>query len=214
MFCCDTTNDGLRGFRHETTKSRCCCRCRTPATRCGTRSIEGAESDPESRKEPVERDGGGSGPARRGLLRLRSGHAGSRHAGLWPFAVCRDSLVLPVGCAPARGAPRRTSGRGRAELRLSRLDRGSIRVLTSLREHRALCPNHLMYWSIIQQAIADGRRVFDFGRSTPNDGTFAFMEQWGALPEQLFWEYSLLPGATLPSDDRHSSKCRARTYGW
>ena len=85
---------------------------------------------------------------------------------------------------------------------------------SSLREHRALCPNHLMYWSIIQQAIADGRRVFDFGRSTPNDGTFAFKEQWGALPKQLFWEYSLRPGATLPSDDRHSSKFRASIEGW
>jgi FemAB-related protein (PEP-CTERM system-associated) len=85
---------------------------------------------------------------------------------------------------------------------------------SSLREHRALCPSHLMYWTIIQQAISDGRRVFDFGRSTPNDGTFSFKEQWGALPEQLFWEYSLLPGATLPADDRHSSKFRASIEAW
>ena len=85
---------------------------------------------------------------------------------------------------------------------------------SSLREHRALCPNHLMYWSIIRQAIAEGRRIFDFGRSTPNDGTFAFKEQWGAQPERLFWEYSLLPGAALPSEDRHSSKFRASIEGW
>jgi FemAB-related protein (PEP-CTERM system-associated) len=85
---------------------------------------------------------------------------------------------------------------------------------SSLREHRALCPNHLMYWSIIQQAISDRRRVFDFGRSTPNDGTFAFKQQWGARPEQLFWEYSLLPGATLPSDDRHSARFHAVIEGW
>ena len=85
---------------------------------------------------------------------------------------------------------------------------------SSLREHRALCPNHLMYWSIIRHAIAEGRRTFDFGRSTPNDSTFAFKEQWGAQPERLFWEYSLLPGAALPSEDRHSSKFRASIEGW
>jgi FemAB-related protein (PEP-CTERM system-associated) len=85
---------------------------------------------------------------------------------------------------------------------------------SSLREHRALCPNHLMYWSIMQQAIAEGRRVFDFGRSTPDDGTYSFKEQWGARPQQLFWEYSLLNGSVLPSDDRHSTKFRASIEAW
>ncbi len=61
---------------------------------------------------------------------------------------------------------------------------------SSLREHRALCPNHLMYWAIIQEAISGGRKTFDFGRSTPNDGTYHFKEQWGAVPEQLWWSTS------------------------
>jgi FemAB-related protein (PEP-CTERM system-associated) len=84
---------------------------------------------------------------------------------------------------------------------------------SSLREHRALCPNHVLYWSIITDAIAQGRTVFDFGRSTPNDGTFQFKEQWGARPEQLWWEYQMLAG-DVPSDDRHGSKYRNRIEAW
>jgi FemAB-related protein (PEP-CTERM system-associated) len=85
---------------------------------------------------------------------------------------------------------------------------------SSLREHRTLCPNHLMYWSIMEQAIAEGRTVFDFGRSTPDDGTYHFKEQWGAAPKQLWWEYSLQGKCELPAEDRHSSKFQAMIEAW
>jgi FemAB-related protein (PEP-CTERM system-associated) len=85
---------------------------------------------------------------------------------------------------------------------------------SSLREHRALCPNHLMYWSIISDAIAQGRTVFDFGRSTPDDGTYHFKEQWGARPEPLCWEYVLTGGSDVPQDDRHSAKYQAFIEVW
>jgi FemAB-related protein (PEP-CTERM system-associated) len=85
---------------------------------------------------------------------------------------------------------------------------------SSLREHRALCPNHLLYWSIMTAAIAAGRRVFDFGRSTPHDGTYHFKEQWGASPAQLWWEYRLRDGVQLPSTDRHSAKVQAQIEAW
>jgi FemAB-related protein (PEP-CTERM system-associated) len=77
---------------------------------------------------------------------------------------------------------------------------------SSLREHRALCPNYLLYWSIITSAITSGSRVFDFGRSTANDGTYHFKEQWGAVSQPLWWEYVLGDGRQLPGDDRHSAK--------
>jgi serine/alanine adding enzyme len=85
---------------------------------------------------------------------------------------------------------------------------------SSLREHRSLCPNHLMYWAIIQEAIRDGRRTFDFGRSTPDDGTYHFKEQWGAVPEQLWWEYYLMPGKQLPSADRKEASFQRRVEYW
>lgn len=85
---------------------------------------------------------------------------------------------------------------------------------SSLREHRALCLNHLLYWSIITSAIDEGRKVFDFGRSSPNDGTYHFKEQWGAVPEQLWWEYRLTADATIPADDRQSPKFHALIEAW
>jgi serine/alanine adding enzyme len=85
---------------------------------------------------------------------------------------------------------------------------------SSLREHRSLCPNHLMYWSIIGESIAQGRRIFDFGRSTPDDGTYHFKEQWGAAPEPLAWEYILAGRTEVPSEDRHSSKYRMMIGAW
>jgi FemAB-related protein (PEP-CTERM system-associated) len=85
---------------------------------------------------------------------------------------------------------------------------------SSLREHRALCPNHLMYWSIIVQAVEGRCRVFDFGRSTPGDGTYHFKQQWGARQEQLWWEYGLQPRAALPTDDRHSARFEATIKAW
>jgi FemAB-related protein (PEP-CTERM system-associated) len=85
---------------------------------------------------------------------------------------------------------------------------------SSLREHRALCPNHLLYWTIMKSAIEKGSTVFDFGRSTPNDGTYHFKEQWGAAATPLAWEYWLAPGVSLPSDDRHSAKYQAIIGAW
>jgi len=74
---------------------------------------------------------------------------------------------------------------------------------SSLVAYRSLCPNNLLYWRIIEWAVAQGARVLDFGRSTPDEGTYHFKRQWGAAPQLLFWEYALLRGQTLPD---HSPK--------
>ncbi|HEX5473163.1 MAG TPA: FemAB family XrtA/PEP-CTERM system-associated protein [Vicinamibacterales bacterium] len=85
---------------------------------------------------------------------------------------------------------------------------------SSLREHRAFCPNHLLYWEVIRSAIAAGLTTLDFGRSTPNDGTYHFKEQWGARCEPLWWEYVLSAGAVVPGIDRHDSKFRLSIEAW
>ena len=65
---------------------------------------------------------------------------------------------------------------------------------SSIRDFNNLCPNHLLYWHAIETATAEGCEVFDFGRSTPGEGTFKFKEQWGAQPTALHWEYWLAAG--------------------
>ncbi len=58
---------------------------------------------------------------------------------------------------------------------------------SSLRKHFSKCPNNLLYWEAIQHGCEHGYRMFDFGRSSMNSGTFEFKKQWGAQPLTLPW---------------------------
>jgi serine/alanine adding enzyme len=60
---------------------------------------------------------------------------------------------------------------------------------SALREYSRLSPNMLLYWAMLEYACQRGCRYFDFGRSTPGEGTYHFKEQWGAKPEALHWYY-------------------------
>jgi lipid II:glycine glycyltransferase (peptidoglycan interpeptide bridge formation enzyme) len=48
-------------------------------------------------------------------------------------------------------------------------------------------PNMLLYWTFLAFAADNGFNYFDFGRSTPGEGTWRFKEQWGAVSQPLFW---------------------------
>ena len=63
----------------------------------------------------------------------------------------------------------------------------SIPWASTLREYNKLSPNMMLYWNFLKFAADTGKKVFDFGRSTLNEGTYKFKKQWGAEPEQLFW---------------------------
>jgi FemAB-related protein (PEP-CTERM system-associated) len=85
---------------------------------------------------------------------------------------------------------------------------------SSVRDYNSLCPNHLLYWHALQAAIAEGCTTFDFGRSTPNEGTYKFKEQWGARPVKLHWEYRLLQGNQLPDQSPNNPKFRIAIELW
>jgi FemAB-related protein (PEP-CTERM system-associated) len=68
-------------------------------------------------------------------------------------------------------------------------DRVEVPWASALRAHNDKCPNMLLYWAMLTRAIEDGARVFDFGRSTPGQGTYHFKKQWGAQASPLVWEY-------------------------
>lgn len=59
---------------------------------------------------------------------------------------------------------------------------------SSLRSMNRLNPNMLLYWTFLSFAADQGYRRFDFGRSTPGEGTYRFKEQWGAIPVPLGWQ--------------------------
>ncbi|WP_321495899.1 GNAT family N-acetyltransferase [uncultured Desulfobacter sp.] len=63
----------------------------------------------------------------------------------------------------------------------------SIPWASSLRRFNNLNPNMMLYWTFLKFAADNGYPVFDFGRSTPGEGTFRFKRQWGANPQYLHW---------------------------
>lgn len=60
---------------------------------------------------------------------------------------------------------------------------------SSLREHSRLSPNMLLYWTMLAYACDNGYKKFDFGRSSPDEGTYKFKKQWGAELYPLNWHY-------------------------
>jgi FemAB-related protein (PEP-CTERM system-associated) len=58
---------------------------------------------------------------------------------------------------------------------------------SSLRRYGRFAPNMLLYWSMLEYACQQGYATFDFGRSTVDEGTYRFKEQWGAKPAPLYW---------------------------
>jgi FemAB-related protein (PEP-CTERM system-associated) len=85
---------------------------------------------------------------------------------------------------------------------------------SSNRDFRQMCPNNLLYWEAIRFAIGIGARTFDFGRSTPDEGTYNFKKQWGARPVQLYWQYLLRDGDAMPEVNPTNPKYRLAIQAW
>jgi serine/alanine adding enzyme len=85
---------------------------------------------------------------------------------------------------------------------------------SSVRDYNPLCPNHLLYWTVLEAAVADGCTLLDFGRSTPDEGTYKFKAQWGAEPVPLHWEYAGLAGGLPPDQSPKNPKFRLAIATW
>ncbi len=85
---------------------------------------------------------------------------------------------------------------------------------SSLRKFSRLGPNMLLYWSALEFACRRGYRVFDFGRSSPDSGTYRFKEQWGAKPLPLYWHYWVRNGGALPDLTPHNPKMQVAIRVW
>jgi FemAB-related protein (PEP-CTERM system-associated) len=85
---------------------------------------------------------------------------------------------------------------------------------SSIKDYKALCPNHMLYWEAIRFSIEQGFREFDFGRSTPNEGTYNFKKQWGAVPIQLSWEYLMDEHGSMSELNPGNPKYQAAIRFW
>lgn len=80
-------------------------------------------------------------------------------------------------------------------------DRVSAEFLATDDRYFSLSPNHFLFWEAIKSAYAGGFRVFDFGRTSPqNETLMTFKRHWGtqvvSLP-QIIYPAKLLGKAIL-----------------
>jgi serine/alanine adding enzyme len=69
---------------------------------------------------------------------------------------------------------------------------------SSIRKHNRSSPNMLLYWSCLKFACEKGFTIFDFGRSTKEESTYKFKEQWGATPSPMVWSYWVRNDGKMP----------------
>jgi FemAB-related protein (PEP-CTERM system-associated) len=85
---------------------------------------------------------------------------------------------------------------------------------SSKKEFNRYSPNMLLYWSVLKFACENGYKTFDFGRSSPGEGTYRFKEQWGAQPVQLYWHYWMCNGGILPELNPKNPKYQMAIKIW
>ena len=64
---------------------------------------------------------------------------------------------------------------------------------------RNLAANDFMYWSVMQRAVERGARLFDFGRSKQDTGSYHFKKHWGFEPQPLPYAYHLVRATAVPN---------------
>ncbi len=123
------------------------------------------------------------------------------HSKKWYDLICREygsnciiSIIRSQGKAIGSG------------LILFSKDQACIPWASTLAEYNKLSPNMLLYWSLLRFSIENGCRQFDFGRSTYNEGTFKFKQQWGASPVPLNWHTDDPEKTSNPSADSAKSR--------
>ncbi len=79
---------------------------------------------------------------------------------------------------------------------------------------RELAANDFKYWELMRRACERGVRVFDYGRSKRDSGSFDFKKNWGFTPEPLHYEYRLLRREAIPQNNPANPKYRAFIALW
>ena len=81
-------------------------------------------------------------------------------------------------------------------------------------EARELAANDFKYWELMRRACERGVRIFDYGRSKRDTGSFDFKKNWGFEPESLHYEYCLCRVNSIPQHNPLNPKYRAFIALW
>jgi hypothetical protein len=72
----------------------------------------------------------------------------------------------------------------------------------------------LLYLRMLEYACDHGYQAFDFGRSSPGEGTYVFKEKWGAVPVPLHWHYIALDGKLPNPEGSGKERFEKATHYW
>jgi len=84
----------------------------------------------------------------------------------------------------------------------------------SLWEYRRLCPNDFKYWELMKRACERGCKVFDYGRSKIDTGSFSFKKHWGFEPTPLAYQYQLINADEVPNLSPTNPKYQRKIELW
>jgi len=84
----------------------------------------------------------------------------------------------------------------------------------SVARGRDLAANDFMYWAVMQRAVERGARLFDFGRSKQDTGSYHFKKHWGFEPRPLPYAYYLVRAKAVPNISPTNSKYRLFIQAW
>ncbi|MBM3474813.1 MAG: GNAT family N-acetyltransferase [Armatimonadetes bacterium] len=84
----------------------------------------------------------------------------------------------------------------------------------SLREYHHAFPSNLLYWKLLESAVARGCSTADFGRSPRGTGIYEFKKGWGMAEHQLYCTYLPLAKAPRLGDRREGLAYRAFSRLW
>jgi FemAB-related protein (PEP-CTERM system-associated) len=85
---------------------------------------------------------------------------------------------------------------------------------SSLKRYNRLNPNLVLYWNLLQASCERSYSTFDFGRSSPNSGPYAFKAQWGAAAFPLEWQYWVHNDGPLPDLTPHNPRFKLAVNVW
>lgn len=74
--------------------------------------------------------------------------------------------------------------------------------------------NDFQYWALMERAVQRGVRVFDYGRSRRETGSYHFKRHWGFEPEPLHYEYALVRARSLPDVSPNNPKYKLFISAW
>ncbi|MEW6326649.1 MAG: FemAB family XrtA/PEP-CTERM system-associated protein [Thermodesulfobacteriota bacterium] len=84
----------------------------------------------------------------------------------------------------------------------------------SLPEGKEVAANDFMYWELMKYGCENGYKVFDFGRSKKDTGSFAFKRHWGFEPEPLHYQYYLYNLKDIPNISPVNPRYQRRIELW